>query len=250
MKKRIIASALLLLLTANANASPVEELNNAVTMIKSGRESEGMSIIRALANSDASPSQVKSAAYYMLGAREKNKEQALLYANTAIELDKTASRNFELKATLLYDMKKYNDSAESFTSAITLTPADDRLYSLRGMAFRDAKNFERAIQDLSKAVEMNPNSGLYRMRLGKAYYLSKKYPEAIAELEKALGQLQKQEQAAECGMLLGDSYLSSNNAEQAQKYYSFAYRYTTDPELRTAIQERLKSFEELKKWNY
>ncbi|WMW65750.1 tetratricopeptide repeat protein [Nitratidesulfovibrio liaohensis] len=249
MKKNIVATAIFLLLTSSANAAPVDDLNQAISLIKSGRESEAQEILRNIIKLEATDD-VKSAAYYMLAAREKDKNSALTLATRAIDLDKTAARNYEMKGSILYDLKRYEESIAMLTKAIELNPIDDRLYSMRGMAFRDGGNFEKAFLDLGKAVEMSPKNGLYRMRLGKAYFLNKKYAEAIAELERAADTIQRQDQAAECLLMVADSYFATNDTAKAQQLYTAAYKYTTDQDTRKYIQTRLKSFEELKKWNY
>lgn len=251
MKQRLIISLSLLffVLCSAAYGSSIDDLNNAIALYKKNQDSEAYQILKNLISDQYAQNNIKSTAYYLLAIREKNKEDALLYVSKAIELDPASGKNYELKGTILYGMKKFNESAEFFTKAIETNPTDDKLYSMRGMAYRDAGNFEKAMPDLKKSVELSPRNALYKMRLGKALFLMRNYQDSIDVLQDALPLIQNKNMLAECSFMIAESFYFLNDYANADDYYVIARRNTNDKNILNNIKRRATSFNNLARWN-
>lgn len=244
-----LAALLLVMLAATqAHAGPVEELNQAITDIQEGREKKGKETLVRLINTHETPTNIKSVAYYMLAAREKDKSIAIQYINAAIDRDPSAMRNFELKGSILYELKRYTESIEALTSAIRLEPASDKLYSMRGLAYRDSGAFDLAITDLTRAVDMNSENALHRLRLAKTHYMRNDFKKCIDTMVK----IEKEPDPGIRGdylFLFAESLYSIDEIKKSEGFYKEALRHVKSKETRGYIQRRLASLRELENWN-
>ncbi len=112
-------------------------------------------------------------------------EQALSYAQRAIELDPTDARGFgELGYVHLY-RKEHDAAIQSYQRALALNPNDADMHSDFADALAHSGDNETAITHLRQAMRLNPYfPDQYLWHLGGAYYNLRRYEDVIETVNK------------------------------------------------------------------
>ncbi len=112
-------------------------------------------------------------------------DQALRFAQRAIELDPTDARGFgELGYVHLY-RKDHDASIQSYQRALALNPNDADMHSDYADALAHSGDNETAITHLQQAMRLNPYfPDQYLWHLGGAYYNLRRYEDVIETVNK------------------------------------------------------------------
>lgn len=112
-------------------------------------------------------------------------DQALTFAQRAIELDPTDARGFgELGYVHLY-RKEHDAALQSYRRALALNPNDADMHSDYADALAHYGDNETAITHLKQAMRLNPYfPDQYLWHLGGAYFNLHRYEEAIETVNK------------------------------------------------------------------
>ena len=101
----------------------------------------------------------------------------ILTAQTSLELNKEGMHKFNLK--------KYDEAIDLFTSAIKLNPDFKEAYANRGTAYFKNKDYSYAITDLNKAIELDTTDFENFNSRGIVFDAIKEYKKAISDYTKA-----------------------------------------------------------------
>lgn len=82
---------------------------------------------------------------------------ALRYTNKAIEKDPSYGRAYYTRGFIYYDLKKYEESIESFTEALKYDPDIHETYNGRGWVYYTVGEYEKAIDDYTSAIQIKGN---------------------------------------------------------------------------------------------
>lgn len=116
-------------------------------------------------------------------------DEALSYANKALEIDPNYAGAYNLRGLALYykDEKDLSKKAvEDFDKAIKLNPKVAAYYKNRGNAKSDIGLYAEDIQDQDTAIKLSPNDANAYANRGSAYFKKKMYDQAIADYSRAL----------------------------------------------------------------
>ena len=129
------------------------------------------------------------AAYYQLGMSygyQDRYDVALTYMDKAIALsaDYLTAQNW--RALVLFEMKRFEQSAEGYSAAIMLDPRNDELYVRRAAAWSALKKFDLAINDLKFALELNSQNIEAVMILSDVYLETGNFNLALEKIDSAI----------------------------------------------------------------
>ena len=89
------------------------------------------------------------------------------------------------KATILHQMKKLDEAAETLDKVIAIQPGDIA-YILRGVCEYDSGRYENALQWYDKALTIDPENPLGNQMKGYTLFMLRRFKEAIPLLEKSM----------------------------------------------------------------
>lgn len=92
---------------------------------------------------------------------------------------KNLAETFKSQGNKALQAKKYSDSIELYTYAISLCEDNAVYYCNRAAAYTQINKYGEAIRDSLKSIEIDPNYGKAYSRLGFAYYAMGNYRDAI-----------------------------------------------------------------------
>ena len=129
------------------------------------------------------------AAYYQLGMSygyQDRYDVALTYMDKAIALsaDYLTAQNW--RALVLFEMKRFDESAAGYSTAIMLDPRNDELYVRRAAAWSALKKFDQAINDLNFALELNSQNIEAVMILSDVYLETGNFNLALEKIDSAI----------------------------------------------------------------
>ncbi len=133
-------------------------------------------------------------------------EQALTFAQQAIELDPTDARGFgELGYVHLY-RKEHDAAIQSYQRALALNPNDADMHSDYADALAHSGDNETAITHLQQAMRLNPYfPDQYLWHLGGAYYNLRRYEDVIETVNKMNNPTEGQRMLAASHAQLGNT---------------------------------------------
>lgn len=127
----------------------------------------------------------KLALNYHLSCQNK---KAIKYIEKALLVDKKNVPHFELKQSILMELRRFSEVLFLFEQINTLKPKSGTAYFNRGKAFIEFGFYEKAIESLLQAMEFDPEDKEIPFHLARIYRfhlldeaLADKY-EAMAEL--------------------------------------------------------------------
>lgn len=158
-------------------------------LLNNGKQKEAIVLCeKIIANhpKDTSAYVNASAAYIALS----QPEEALRFANKALELDPTLTRGFNNRSMANLQLNNLSASLEDIDQAISMTPKSDKAMLSHFLASRANVNARRgdadsALNDCNESLKLQPNSLFALLTRAHCYCLAKRYDEAIADLEKA-----------------------------------------------------------------
>ena len=161
-------------------------------------------------------------------------DQALNFAQRAIELDPTDARGFgELGYVHLY-RKEHDAALQSYQRALALNPNDADMHSDFADALAHSGENEKAITHLQQAMRLNPYfPDQYLWHLGGAYFNLRRYDEAIETVNKMNNPTEGQRLLASSYAQLGKTDLARQIADKhraAHPNFSLARWETIQPD--------------------
>lgn len=142
-------------------------------------------------------------------------DQALSYAQRAIDLDPTDARGFgELGFVQLY-RKEHDSAIQSYKRALALNPNDADLHSDFADALAHSGDNEGAISHLKQAMRLNPYfPDQYLWHLGGAYFNLKRYGDVIETVNKMHNPTEGQRMLAASYAQLGELEMARQVADK------------------------------------
>ena len=102
----------------------------------------------------------------------------------ALSADYLTAQNW--RALVLFEMKRFEESAEGYSAAIMLDPRNDELYVRRAAAWSALKKFDQAINDLNFALELNSQNLEAVMILSDVYLETGNFNLALEKIDSAI----------------------------------------------------------------
>ncbi len=127
--------------------------------------------------------------YYQRGFCRLGLEQyaiALDDFDTAISLESGASMLadvYEGKGHAYYDLNKYNEAIDAYSTAITYNPDNANYYRSRGNAYKFAENYSEAINDYTEALSLDSSNTWAYYGLGTTYDRLNNYQDSYTNYE-------------------------------------------------------------------
>ncbi len=161
-------------------------------------------------------------------------DQALIFAQRAIELDPTDARGFgELGYVHLY-RKEHDAALQSYRRALALNPNDADMHSDYADALAHYGDNETAITHLQQAMRLNPYfPDQYLWHLGGAYFNLRQYQDAIDAVNKMNNPTEGQRLLAASYAQLGETDIARQIADKhrvAHPNFSLARWETVQPD--------------------
>ncbi|WP_254440214.1 adenylate/guanylate cyclase domain-containing protein [Ruegeria atlantica] len=161
-------------------------------------------------------------------------DQALTFAQRAIELDPTDARGFgELGYVHLY-RKEHDAALQSYRRALALNPNDADMHSDYADALAHYGDNETAITHLQQAMRLNPYfPDQYLWHLGGAYFNLRQYQDAIDAVNKMNNPTEGQRLLAASYAQLGETDIARQIADKhrvAHPNFSLARWETVQPD--------------------
>jgi tetratricopeptide (TPR) repeat protein len=100
----------------------------------------------------------------------KQWDEALKDADTAIGLDAKLPRAYQVKGRVYAERKEYHEAVAAFTKVIDLAPSYPNALVARGDAYAEDRNYRAALTDFRQAVKRFPKSA--RTHDGLAWFLA------------------------------------------------------------------------------
>ena len=122
-------------------------------------------------------------ALYFLLKDDKGAEKEL---NSALEIKSYNSQNWLQVGGLLFDNKKYKETAKLIKFAVSIFPEDFGVNLIVGLSFAQIENPAQAKPYLQKAIELSPNDVNALSAYGYTLNQLKDYDNAVKYLNKAL----------------------------------------------------------------
>ena len=97
-------------------------------------------------------------------------EQALDFANKAIEKDESNAELFNLRGVIYFELKKYPNALLDYERAISLNTKDYRPYFNRAELHRTQGRAAEALRDYDQAVLLSPNTADLYLNRGVLHY--------------------------------------------------------------------------------
>jgi len=123
-------------------------------------------------------------------------DEALTYANKAIQINSDYARAYNMRGLALFNKDEpglSKKAIEDYDMAIKLNPASPGYYQNRGNAQRSLGLYDADIEDQNRALKLNPNSANAYENRGAAYFDKKQYDLAIKDYTRSLELRTKEE---------------------------------------------------------
>ena len=122
--------------------------------------------------------------YYMSNQNKK----AFKYIEKALLVDKKNVAHFELKQSILINLRRFSEALFLYEQINTLNPKSATSYFNRGRAFIELGFYEKAIESLQQAMELDPEDKEIPYHLTRIYRFHL-LDEALADKYEALAGL-------------------------------------------------------------
>lgn len=248
MYKLLCALLMLLCLSSWAQATPVDDINQAAALIRNRNFSVAKPLLQGVASAASSNTEEKANAYYMLSIIEENQDDALTYSKKATKLSPANAQFLVQYGTLLYKGKSYAEAVAALTRAIETSPASDKTFSLRGIANRETGDLVQAINDLNKAIDLNSGAAIHYLRRGVLYYKLNKNDEALNDFETASRKGVSDQQRGEILYYTGNILLRKNDLQDSERVLRMAYQLTADKVKQEEIRNIINQINAFKEW--
>ncbi len=165
-----------------------------------------------------------------LGAPDCGKEKLWcdFKAKRFEEVVKTAEGAPPLES-LYWLARAYHELAVQTFAKLDGLPESAGLHKVRAQLLREERKFPESLAEWRTAVKLDPADPNLRLELAAALFLSEDYKRILPELQ---GLLQAEPTSAHLNFFVGDSFLETQQAEEAVSYLETALR--VDPKLTPA----------------
>lgn len=169
--------------------------------------------------------------------QQGNLEQAMRDYNQAIALDPKLAQAYINRGVAYVEQGDLPRAIQDYTQAIMLDPTDGQAHYNRGVVYQQQGQLAQAIEDYTQALKFEPSHAITYNNRGTAYWQQGDLAQAIADYAQAITLAPNDARAYYNRGLLyqqqGEHALAIADFEQALKY-------SEDPELRRAAEERLR----------
>ena len=119
--------------------------------------SEGIKKLIELVRSFLKPAEIGAVEIINKASKLANQgkfEEALQYAERAIQIDPNYDAAYLSKIRNLRRLRRYNEALQTCNEALTIFPDHAKVFYYRGFLFWSIKNFSKAIDDFDKVLSM------------------------------------------------------------------------------------------------
>lgn len=127
---------------------------------------------------------LRARAVFYIG--QKKFEPALTDLESLIRADSSNPRLYELRGSILFQLKQPEKAIESYNKAINLQPGDVSPYVSRARARAQMKDTKGALDDLETALKIDPDSIVVRLARARIHQQAGDLKSAKADVEAAL----------------------------------------------------------------
>lgn len=158
MKRMILASTALLLLSGPVVANPIEDARICARGVKQPAESHLPYCTRAIQSGRLGRAALalahnnRGAILQMLG----REDEAIGDFNSAIELNPGLSWSYLNRGWIFFRRKEFRRAWKDFSQAIKADPFDSKGYVNRSAIYIETEQYDAALQDLETALSLNP----------------------------------------------------------------------------------------------
>lgn len=188
MKRMILASTALLLLSGPVVANPIEDARICARGVKQPAESHLPYCTRAIQSGRLGRAALalahnnRGAILQMLG----REDEALGNFNRAIELNPGLSWSYLNRGWIFLGRNEFRRAWEDFTQAIKADPFDSKGYVNRSAIYMETEQYDAALQDLERALALNPRDPVAYNNRAMTHYNRKQFDLAYQDSDKAL----------------------------------------------------------------
>jgi tetratricopeptide (TPR) repeat protein len=176
----------------------------------------------------------------------KQFDSAIADYSEAIRLDPQNASTYLNRAYVHSGKKEFKTAIADYTEAIRLRPNDAEAYKNRGFARSSMKEYEKALADFNQAIRLEPNDAFSYVSV--AWILTNSPDKRIRDTKRAVAMATK---ACEMSGWKAASHLESlaaacaatSDLESAVKWQTAANRLHSDPQEKTAGEQRLRYFQ-------
>jgi len=160
-----------------------------------------------------------SLAWYNLGIcyeKQEMKEKSLTAYNYAIALDNDFASAQINKASLLHDIKRYDEAIEAFYEFLLLEPENEDAYFLIGKSYFEMGNYYIAIKCYNKVLKINPKHSDALYNIGLIYMIKGRYKKSNTFINRAI---EINNENATYWFTLAKNYLFLKDYKKSEKAY-------------------------------
>lgn len=121
--------------------------------------------------------------------RQEQSQEALICLERSLQIDDAQSATWQLCATALIDLGRYDDALVAYQRALLLVPTDASLWNSQGALLLELGRTLQALEAFEHGLEhASENTSLQALLLlnkGKAFFALKRYEEALAVLQQS-----------------------------------------------------------------
>ena len=113
----------------------------------------------------------------------KEYDDAIMAFEHVLKIDRYYSAAYYMLGTIDYDKENYLEAVNNFNQAIFLAKDSDKdqAYNMRGCSYNKLKKFDTAIDDFSQAIQIDASHAEYYENRALAYYDFEKYQNALTD---------------------------------------------------------------------
>ena len=130
-----------------------------------------------------------------LAMQQQQFEQARLYADAALSIDRDDPRNLLLNARVLHALHRDDEAVKLLNNGIEKSPQNADLYRLQAVILLEYLDVDRALQAAQKAHEISPSDCAVQIVYADALFASKNFAESASTYESARSQCKLSEKS-------------------------------------------------------
>ena len=130
-----------------------------------------------------------------LNMQRQQYDQALLYADAALSIDRTDAQSLLLNARILHALHRDDEAVKVLNEGIEKAPQNAALYRLKAAVLLEYLDVERALQAAQKAHELSPSDCAVQVVYADALFAAKRFEESASTYESARSQCKLSEKS-------------------------------------------------------
>lgn len=135
----------------------------------------------------AAPADPSGVSNLLLKARlayeQGKREEALSFAQKAVELDPKNADAYETRGRIYDAMRQFDKAVSDYDQLLKLKPAVPKLHQLRGEAHFKLGNIRESIADFDRYIESNRALEPHHWQRGISYYYAERYEDGRKQFE-------------------------------------------------------------------